>query len=78
MVEFVRPHIECLECGTRLGGMTGRDPFKHMLHCLHVEADGLSRLKDRYTARGGENAKRVLFLVDALLEEEHRAYAESR
>ena len=59
--------VVCEECSTPLGGDTGKDPYKHLLHCLHVEPDNLERVKEAATVGGGEHNRRILHLVDAIL-----------
>ena len=56
----------CLECHTDLGGQTGKDPFKHMVHCLKVEPDTYVRLRDVAGREWGERGRRVIHILDAL------------
>lgn len=62
--------IECMECGTVLGGDGGKDPYSHLLGCLNVEPNALHRIKTQAIANGNENGKRVLHIVNFLLGEE--------
>lgn len=66
----ISPNVTCLECGTFLGGHTGKDPYKHMLGCLNVEPDSLARIKDAAEAERNEHGRRVLHIVSALLSSE--------
>lgn len=58
--------VRCLECRTDLGGDTGKSPYKHMLHCLHVEPDALENLRESARLEWGERGKRVIHILDAL------------
>ena len=67
MAETYQQSVKCPECQTDLGGDSGRDVYKHMLHCLHVEPDNLERIRERALEAKNENGRRVAFLVDSLL-----------
>lgn len=58
--------VTCLECSTKCGGSTGKDTFKHMVNCLKVEPDSLSRLREVAGREWGERGRRVIHLIDAL------------
>jgi hypothetical protein len=58
--------VTCRECGTRLGGNSGKAPFKHLQHCLHVEADSLQGVRNYAEGRRDENGRRVIHILDAL------------
>ncbi len=58
--------VTCRECGTALGGDTGKSPYKHMLHCLHVEPDNLERIREIAEREWGERGRRVVHILDAL------------
>jgi len=56
--------ISCQECGQLIGGSTSRDPYKHMLRCLHVEPDSLQRIREQAEGARNENGRRVLHIVN--------------
>lgn len=58
--------VICQECHTPLGGNTGKDIFKHMLHCLKVEKDSLARIRQTADAARNENGRRIIHLINAL------------
>lgn len=68
------PQVTCLECGTVLGGGSGKDAYKHLLHCLHVEPDALERIREAAVQVGNEHGKRVIHIVDALLAPRHESH----
>ena len=59
--------VECQECGTALGGDSGKDTYSHMLHCLKVAPGPLERIREAALGARNENGKRVVHLVDAML-----------
>jgi len=56
--------FSCKECGQLLGGQGGKDPYKHILRCLHVEPDSLQRIREQAEASRTENGRRVLHILD--------------
>jgi len=58
----------CKECGQSLGGDTGKDPYKHMLRCLHVEPDSLQRIREQAEGARNENGRRILHILDYIEE----------
>lgn len=58
--------VTCMECGTTVGGKTGKDIFSHMVTCLHVELNTLDNIRDIADAQKNENGRRVIHLLDAL------------
>lgn len=62
-----RASTTCLECGTIVGGSSGKDAYSHMLGCLNVEPDAVDRIRERADASRTENGKRVVHLCDFIL-----------
>lgn len=60
------PNNICLECGTVVGGENGKDPYKHLLLCLHVEPDNLDRIRDVATSERNEHGRRVLHILEGM------------
>ncbi len=58
--------VTCRECGTTVGGKTGKDIFSHMVTCLHVELNTLDNIRDIAEGQKNENGRRVIHLLDAL------------
>ena len=56
--------FNCLECGQILGGQSGKDPYKHLLRCLHVEPDSLQRIREQAEGSRNENGRRVLDILN--------------
>ena len=49
-----------------VGGENGKDPYKHLLLCLHVEPDNLDRIRDVATSERNEHGRRVLHILDGI------------
>lgn len=49
-----------------VGGENGKDPYKHLLLCLHVEPDNLDRIRDVATSERNEHGRRVLHILDGM------------
>ncbi len=60
--------VTCLECGKELGGTDQPDPYKHMIKCLNVEPDAVTRIVDVAKAAANENGRRVIHLCNFILE----------
>jgi len=60
--------FNCLECGEPMGGDTGKDPYAHLLNCLHVDNVGVSQLHSKHTEIKSEHSRRVLHILDKLSE----------
>lgn len=58
--------VTCKECGTVVGGDTGKDIFSHLVTCLHVELNTLDNIRDIADAQKNENGRRVIHLLEAL------------
>lgn len=69
-VPIVPAMITCMECNTLLGGDLGKDPYSHLLGCLNVEPNALHRIKSVAMAKGNENGRHILHIVNFLLGEE--------
>lgn len=59
--------VTCIECGTHLGGDTPKDPYSHLLVCLHAAPDSLERMKETAERARSENGRRIVHIVDAML-----------
>lgn len=59
--------VTCLECGTKLGEGTRKDPYSHLLVCLHAQPGSLERMREVAESAKSENGKRIVHIVDALL-----------
>lgn len=57
----------CLECGTVVGGVGGKDAYSHLLGCLNVSPDAVDRIRETADASRTENGKRVVHLCDFIL-----------
>lgn len=68
---FLAEQLECLECGTLLGGEGQKDTYSHMLGCLNVEQGAVHRIRTKAIADGDEHGQRVVYLCDAIEKEEH-------
>lgn len=62
--------VVCQECGTRCGGLYGKDTYAHMLGCLHVGPGAIQRIRESALASRTENGSRIAYLCDALLKED--------
>jgi len=61
------PENTCLECGTVVGGENGKDPYKHLLLCLHIEPDAHDRIRDNALSERNEHGRRVLHILDGMV-----------
>ncbi len=61
------PENTCIECGTVVGGENGKDPYKHLLLCLHIEPDALDRIRDNALSERNEHGRRVLHILDGMI-----------
>jgi len=58
--------VTCNECGTALGGGSGKDPYKHLLHCLKVEPGTIQRMRDQANQANNEHSRRIIHILDAM------------
>ena len=58
--------VRCLECGTLLGGQHGKEPYKHIVVCLHGELQPVERMKLSAEAEKSEHGNRILHILNGI------------
>lgn len=52
--------LTCPECGTPVGPGTGTDPYKHTIHCFHLEPRGAEALLADHRDQDNDRSRRIV------------------